>query len=256
MAFAFSIAPLNHGSRIFATAVQTNGETFATVVATPNTYSERLLQAMQDAKIGTAELARAIKVSYQAIRKVQEGGKFGTENHLKVAQRLGVSSEWLANGKGPKKADAESQASNVAPAPSRRRVPLISWVQAGAWSDITDPFQPGDADEWAEAFDSLPGNNAFALHVVGDSMTNPIPGQRTFPEGTIIIVDPARGASAGDFVIAKDVQTQQATFKQLTTDGGRWFLRPLNPAYPTVEIDDPGVRVIGRVVEFQTRGKL
>jgi SOS-response transcriptional repressor LexA len=56
--------------------------------------------------------------------------------------------------------------------------------------------------------------------------------------------------------VAKDVHTQQATFKQLTTDGGRWFLRPLNPAYPTMEIDDPAMRVIGRVIEFQTRGKL
>lgn len=146
--------------------------------------------------------------------------------------------------------------SNVDRAPSRRRVPIISWVQAGSWSEVQDNFHPGEADEWADAFDSLPGNNAFALRVVGDSMTNPAPGGRSFPAGTIIIVDPARGAAAGDFVVAKDVDTQQATFKQLTTDGGRWFLRPLNPAYPTIEIDDPDMRVIGRVIEFQTRGKL
>lgn len=150
----------------------------------------------------------------------------------------------------------EPNASNVYRAPSRRRVPIISWVQAGSWSEVQDNFHSGEADDWADAFDSLPGNNAFALRVVGDSMTNPTPGGRSFPEGTIIIVDPARGAGPGDFVVAKDVHTQQATFKQLTTDGGRWYLRPLNPAYPTIEIDDPHMRVIGRVIEFQTRGKL
>lgn len=149
-----------------------------------------------------------------------------------------------------------AEPSNVTAAESRRKVPIISWVQAGSWSDVQDNFHPGEADDWAEAFDSLPGNSAFALRVVGKSMTNPVPGEITFPEGTIIIVDPGRGAGPNDFVIAKDVQTQQATFKQLVTDGGRWFLRPLNPAFPTLEIDDPDMRVIGRVIEFQTRGKL
>jgi SOS-response transcriptional repressor LexA len=151
---------------------------------------------------------------------------------------------------------AVKMAANIEAVGAHRRVPIISWVQAGSWSEIQDNFHPGQADEWALAFDSLPGNHAFALRVVGDSMTNPVPGLRTFPEGTIIIVDPGRGADAGDFVIAKDVQTQKATFKQLATDGVRWFLRPLNPTYPTVEIDDPAMRVIGRVIEFQTRGKL
>jgi len=140
--------------------------------------------------------------------------------------------------------------------PNRRRLPIISWVQAGMWRDVEDNFHPGDADEWAVAFESNPGKNAFALRVQGDSMTSPIPGARTFPEGTIIIVDPGRAAGPGDYVIAKDVQTQQATFKQLITDGGRWFLRPLNPSYPTIEIDDPAIRVIGRVIEYLSRGKL
>lgn len=57
-------------------------------------------------------------------------------------------------------------------------------------------------------------------------------------------------------MIAKDVSTQRATFKKLTYDAGRWFLKPLNPAYSTIEIDDPAIRVIGRVIEFRTGGKL
>lgn len=88
-------------------------------------------------------------------------------------------------------------------------------------------------------------------------MTSPDPdAQYSFPEGTILIVDPNREAMPGDFVIAKDVDTQQATFKRLATDGGRWYLKPLNPQFKTVEIDDPSLRVIGRVVEFHRRGKL
>lgn len=124
------------------------------------------------------------------------------------------------------------------------------------WSDVTDPYQPGDAEEWTEVYDGRPSKRAFALRVTGDSMTSPFPNVRSFPEGTIIIVDPDRGADPGDFVVAKDVDTQQATFKQLMQDGGRWFLKALNPAYPAIEIDDPAMRVIGRVIEYQLRGKL
>lgn len=166
------------------------------------------------------------------------------------------AANWEQRLKMPVGTLVQPNLANVERAPVMRRVPVISWVQAGMWGDVVDNFHPGEADEWAAAVNSMPSKHAFALRVVGDSMTNPLPTGRTFPEGTIIIVDPGRAAGPGDFVIAKDVQTQQATFKQLTTDGGRWFLRPLNPAYPTIEIDDPDMRVIGRVIEYQMSGKL
>lgn len=146
---------------------------------------------------------------------------------------------------------------NVESVRVRRAVPLISWVRAGLWGDITEPFQPGEADEWIDVYDTTPGEQAFALKVIGDSMTSPHPGDGpNFPDGTIIVVDPLRAANVGDFVLAKDVDTQQATFKRLVSDGGRWYLRPLNPSFPTVEIDDPAVRVLGKVIESVFRRKL
>lgn len=128
-------------------------------------------------------------------------------------------------------------------------IPLISWVTAGNWLDVQDPYPPDEPRHWQDVYSARVGDHAFALRVVGDSMTNPIPGGDTFPEGSVLIVDPSRRADAGDYVIAKDVATQKATFKKLVSDGGRWFLKPLNPSYPTVEIDDPNIRIIGRVME-------
>lgn len=143
---------------------------------------------------------------------------------------------------------------NIRPVDGRRPVPLISWVQAGMWTEIQDNFLPGEAESWVAPMHSKPNGHAFALVVDGDSMTSPYSGGRSFPEGTVLIVDPDMGYGPGDFVIAKDVLTQQATFKQLTTDGGRWYLKPINPSYATMEIDDPAIRVIGRVCEFQLPG--
>lgn len=198
------------------------------------------------------QLAKAAGVSQSAIGNLESGTRERPRELVAIAQALDASVMWVDTGQGAWQVERP----NVTSAESHRRVPIISWVQAGSLDDIDDPFHPGQADEWALAFDSLPGNHAFALRVSGDSMTNPIPGAQSFPDGTIIIVDPDRSAGPGDYVVAKDVQTQKATFKKLTTDGGRWYLKPLNPTYPTVEIDDPGLRVIGRVIEFQTRGKL
>jgi SOS-response transcriptional repressor LexA len=168
---------------------------------------------------------------------------------LKIEKAFGKPEGWMDS--------SDDGAGNVKDLVARRRVPLISWVQAGSFNEVADPYRPGEADEWIDVYDTLPSEQTFALRVTGDSMTSPNPGDSiTFPDGTVIVVDPLRQASAGDFVIAKDVNTQRATFKKLVTDGSRWFLRPLNPSYPMIEIDDPGLRVIGKVIEYSFRRKL
>ena len=144
---------------------------------------------------------------------------------------------------------------NTSPISPKKVVPLVSWVQAGSWKDVEDIFHAGEAEVWEPAYRTSPGDNAFALLVENDSMVNPH-GEPSFPPGTIIIVDPARACDPGCYVIAKDVLTQQATFKKLVYDAGRWFLKPLNSSYPTMEIDDPVIRVIGRVIEYRYGGKL
>lgn len=124
---------------------------------------------------------------------------------------------------------------NVSPARDlQREVPLISWVQAGQWSDLEDNFQPGDAEKWIATYAKV-SKHAFALRVVGDSMTNPS-GAPSFPEGTVIIVDPERAAQPGKFVVVRQNVDTECTFKQLVRDAGRHFLKPLNPRYPLLEM--------------------
>ena len=137
-----------------------------------------------------------------------------------------------------------TEPSNVGPdrIPITRRVPLISNVQAGAWTEIIDNIQPGDAEEWIYIASNI-GPNAFALRVVGNSM------ELEFREGEFVVVDPDREAASGDYVVAK-INHEEATFKQLIKDGGRVYLRPLNSAYPVINVpEDKAFRIIGRVVE-------
>ncbi len=171
-----------------------------------------------------------------------------------VAFVTGKSVDELAGSAKHNGTKTINDADNVRLVEIRRTVPVISWVQAGRWAEIQDNFQAGEADDWVAPLHSKPSSKAYGLIVEGDSMTNPNPEGVSFPHGTLIIADPDQAFDAGSFVIAKDVQTQMATFKKLTTDGGRWYLKPLNPAYNTIEIDDPAIRVIAKVCEFQLPG--
>jgi SOS-response transcriptional repressor LexA len=77
--------------------------------------------------------------------------------------------------------------------------------------------------------------HSFALRIIGDSMTNPS-GAPSFPEGTIIIVDPERDAKPGKFVVVRQNVDTECTFKQLVRDAGKHYLKPLNPRYPLLEM--------------------
>lgn len=186
-----------------------------------------------------------------------------SESCRKIEEKIGISKNWLDTDHSTEQAKLTDKlatgfdkASNIRPVTlSADQIPLISWVKAGSLVDIVDNNMPGDADHWVTPEFTKPSRHAFALRVEGDSMTGGSNGVN-FPEGCLIIVDPERSPKSGDYVVAKDTVTQKATFKKLTTDGSSWFLKPINPAYPTKEIDDPALRVIGVVIEWQTGGKL
>lgn len=128
------------------------------------------------------------------------------------------------------------------------RVPLISWVQAGSWAEVIDNYLPGQAEEWRLTTAKC-SKNAFALRVKGDSMTNPN-GSPSIPEGYIIIVDPQRQANNGDLIVARLDDSMEATFKKLVIDGGLRYLKPLNPAYPVIQING-NCTIIGKVIKVE-----
>jgi DNA polymerase V len=72
------------------------------------------------------------------------------------------------------------------------------------------------------------GGEPFALTVLGDSM---IP---EFVEGHVIIIDPDGIVKNGSFVLA--VYQEEYIFRQLVIVNEKYFLKPLNHLYPTLEI--------------------
>ena len=132
-------------------------------------------------------------------------------------------------------------------------VPVVSWVQAGAWCGTLDGIRPGDAESW------LPcpirhSPNTYALVVRGVSMFDPT-GAHSFKDGDTIFVDPDRDADHRSLVIARLEDEHESTFKQLIIEGGQRMLQALNPSWPNRIIPINGHCsicgvVIGKVESF------
>lgn len=116
-----------------------------------------------------------------------------------------------------------------------RRVPVISWVQAGQFTECKAAEVFSEVDKWVETSLRI-GDSSFALEVKGDSMTNPN-GLPTIPEGATVIVDPDAEPLNGKIVVARLDGTNEATVKKLVIDGPQKFLVPLNPRYPNISIN-------------------
>lgn len=142
--------------------------------------------------------------------------------------------------------DQQDASANTEPGPAiRGRIPLISWVQAGSFCQTVDQFEPGDAEKYYITTQNL-SLSSYCLRVKGDSMVNPIPGGHTYPEGSIIFVDPDAAVTNGCRVIAKIPDADEETFKVYAEDAGKRWLKPLNPQYPIIEMTE-GMVICGVV---------
>ncbi|MGB1951687.1 MAG: LexA family protein [Marinobacter sp.] len=215
-------------------------------------FSDRLEQALSAAGINRrgagALLSRLTGVTPKAAAKWINGESEPRKEKLEaIADRCHVRAEWLEYGVGPMSAGGNLEATpNYR---SRKRAPVISWVQAGCWTECSDPLPPGEGESWLEVPDGT-SDHAFWLRVVGDSMTS-LSGT-SVPEGSLILVSPDVEATNGRLVIAKLTDSDEVTFKRLIQDGGKTYLKPLNPSYPVIEITE-NCRIVGVVVEARQK---
>lgn len=142
---------------------------------------------------------------------------------------------------------------NTAPVQIRGWVPLISYVQAGNWSETIDIYEPGYGEKVLPT--TVPhSQHTFALRVEGASMTRPAGmAGPSFPDGIIIYVDPDKEARIKDYVVAR-FNVNQATFKQLMLEEGRPVLVPLNPDRNAFPIIREEFEIIGKVIDASWGG--
>lgn len=189
------------------------------------------------------DLANRVDSDTGNLSRIETGKQGASEDMLrKIAVALGCAvADLFAGAEG---------ATNVAVAPiGTRRIPLISYVQAGHMTEAVDPYAVGDGADWLLTDLDLSAN-AFALKIKGDSM---LP---EFREGDTVIIDPAVLPLPGDYVVAKNGD-HEATFKKyrprgVNEHGQQVFeLVPLNEDYPSMRSDITPIRIIGTMVEHR-----
>lgn len=169
------------------------------------------------------------------------------EAAVAYAHGLGIPIEKVSPRIAKQIADYSKLISNIEPISTQHtgKVPLISWVQAGAWCEAADPFVVGDAEMWLDC-PVFHSEFTYALRVRGDSMTAPSGSQRSYPDGCIVYVDPLkRDVINGDRIIACMLDTQDVTFKVYKNEDSRQWLMPLNPLHEPIR--DP-FRVLGKII--------
>lgn len=216
-------------------------------------FGKRIYLARKARKLTQTGIARALGISPQSVQQWEKDESMPRRQRMAdLAELLHVNIGYLEHGMGliPSHADlgptSQSTQSNVEPVIGTQngKVPLISWVQAGAWDEAIDNLYPGDAETWLPCPVSH-GSRTFALRVKGDSMTASY--GKSYPEGSVIYIDPdqAGAVTTGDRVIAKMLGENAVTFKSFIEDAGKYYLKPLNPAYPL--IIDP-FQLLGKVI--------
>ncbi len=110
-------------------------------------------------------------------------------------------------------------------------VPVINKVAAGYPHHFTDlDYPPGVAEEYIRCPD-VHDPQAFAAHVVGDSM------EPDYRQGDIVIFSPSLEARSGDDCFIRFEPGEGTTFKRLYEDDEKTLrLQPLNRAYPAQSV--------------------
>lgn len=213
---------------------------------------ERVKELMEEKGWSEGELARRAGLRQPTVHRIITGeSKDPRHGNLeKLAFTLGSTTEWLRRGKGKKdrisKHNSPGGDGSVEPAPNMTgTVPLLSWVQAGAWMEVSNVVETHDV---AEQYPAPPncGPNTFVLRVRGESMIE------RYQPGAIIYVDPDVEWRSGDDVIVQCEEHggAEATFKRLIIEPGeKMLLKALNSAWREQYIDfTPDCRIIGVVI--------
>ncbi|MDY3693348.1 MAG: LexA family transcriptional regulator [Proteus mirabilis] len=199
---------------------------------------ERLKSIRESRGLSQAQLAKLC--GYSAASRIgnYELGerKISAENAIVISEALGISPAKLMFG---------SQSNQVI---KNYEYPLFTKIQAGAFSTEFNSYTQKDAVSWIPTTKKA-SERAFWLEVEGQSMTAPLGGKPSFPEGMLILVDPEEEVEFGDFCVAR-LLNDEFTFKRLIREGGVEYLDPLNPRFDLITING-NCTIIGKVIKSQ-----
>jgi len=227
-------------------------------MSTATTIGERLRQLMQEQGVGENELARRSNVPQPTIHRILKGVSNSPRiNNLeKLAASLGTTASFLAHGDGSQglvglpnsgipgiaigaaaSASAVSARTDRAPPPPRLWLyPVLTWTDAMKTSRL-EALATSEENRF-ESSEYLKTGVAFWLKMCGDAMAAPIGVSPSLPAGTLVLLDTGLQAVPGKLILVELPDSPTPTLRMLIEESGRRYLKPLNPAYPLISLDE------------------
>lgn len=215
-------------------------------------WQDLVKSRMKDVGITQASLAESMERSQSAIAHwLGDNRKPSIEEIAQILKIVGLDNVTLTSDgfmEYPDEAWANVSTPEI-PLAYQRSFPVLSSVQAGAWTEACEPYSVREIEQWYQTTERT-SERSFWLKVEGDSMTSP--SGLSIPDGAYVLVDTERDYKNKSLVVAKLTDVNEATFKQIVIDAGQRYLKPLNPNYKMIPING-NCRIIGVVVDAKIK---
>lgn len=215
-------------------------------------WQDLVKSRMKDVGITQASLAESMEESQSAIAHwLGDNRKPSIEEIAQILKIVGLDNVTLTSDgfmEYPDEAWANVSTPEI-PLAYQRSFPVLSSVQAGAWTEACEPYSVREIEQWYQTTERT-SERSFWLKVEGDSMTSP--SGLSIPDGAYVLVDTERDYKNKSLVVAKLTDVNEATFKQIVIDAGQRYLKPLNPNYKMIPING-NCRIIGVVVDAKIK---
>ena len=156
-----------------------------------------------------------------------------------IASRFNVNYEWLAFGSGEQSSSVNTAKKGAG---SLRKYPILTFNEAHQYEDHLKDFVGQSIPLDVEGASST----AFVVYSIGTAMSG------RFPEGTLLIVDPAVKPQDGDYVIARIAKLPEAIFRQMIFGESGKFLYAHDPRYQSHKLSSAD-KVIGKVIQARSQ---
>lgn len=183
-----------------------NGRDYVPAVSTDPAIGKRIKQVREDvARLSQSEFASKLgKITRGAVGNWERGLGIKRDNLKAIAERFGVSFEWLALGRGDMALDTE-RPHDGHDLPNAligdkltirgHYIPLYGHAVGGVDGEFV--LNGNKLDDITAPTDLSPANGAYAVTCAGESM------EPRFQDGEIVFVDPTHRVRKGDYVVAQ-----------------------------------------------------
>ncbi|RKS87299.1 SOS-response transcriptional repressor LexA [Orbus hercynius] len=203
--------------------------------------AQRIKLRREKLELTQEQLSQKIGSTKELYEQIENGAANPSKYLYEISVALECDMAWLLSGKN------DSNVENIT-LNNNRRVPVISFVQAGVWTESCC-MEDSTGFEYLQTDLDL-SESSFALKIKGRSM------EPDFVEGDMIIIDPTVKPMPGDFVAAVNGE-EEATFKKYREIGYDEYERmqfelvPLNNDFPIMTSLKQQIRIVGTMIEHR-----